>query len=175
MLQGPGCLNYALILRITEDGPLRNIASANRFILGKNCTAIEAEVGSRMSKIGVAVRGHTDLALVSGYPSCDTVRKFSGNSQRRHKRFLLFHGTFLLDFNLPLVNELLRTPARQPDYRGNRSHTDFLANLNLPAGRLKQALGRVWNATAEMRGFPKAEVGRLAVEKYSTAQWNFKF
>ena len=28
VLQGPGCLNYTLVLRITDDGPLRNISAS---------------------------------------------------------------------------------------------------------------------------------------------------
>src|SRR5208282_1201590 len=32
VVQLPGGLNYSLILRITEDGPTRNIAAANQFI-----------------------------------------------------------------------------------------------------------------------------------------------
>ncbi|TAL05365.1 MAG: lipoate--protein ligase family protein, partial [Verrucomicrobia bacterium] len=32
VVQGPGCLNYALVLRITEDGATRSISAANKFI-----------------------------------------------------------------------------------------------------------------------------------------------
>src|SRR6266853_3734385 len=39
VVQGPGCLNYALILRITEDGPMRSISSANQFIMERNRVA----------------------------------------------------------------------------------------------------------------------------------------
>ena len=42
VLQGPGCLNYALILRITDNGPCRTITSANQFIMERNRAAIEA-------------------------------------------------------------------------------------------------------------------------------------
>src|SRR5277367_178029 len=41
VLQGAGCLNYALVLRITPAGSLRNITSANQFIMERNCAAIE--------------------------------------------------------------------------------------------------------------------------------------
>ena len=52
VLQGPGCLNYTLVLRITDDGPLRNISATNQFIMGRNRAAIEsffikAESGKR--------------------------------------------------------------------------------------------------------------------------------
>src|SRR6516164_8767471 len=41
VLQGPGCLNYSLVLRITDDRPLRTITSANQFIMERNRAAIE--------------------------------------------------------------------------------------------------------------------------------------
>jgi lipoate---protein ligase len=133
VLQGPGCLNYTLILQITENPPLASISGANRFIMEQNRVAIESEIRSRTPDAAIAVQGHTDLTLVTRHPPPVTPRKFSGNSQRRHRRFLLFHGTFLLNFDLPRVNELLHMPSRQPDYRHHRGHTDFLTNLNLPA------------------------------------------
>jgi lipoate---protein ligase len=169
VLQGAGCLNYALILRITNDGPCRTITSANQFIMEKNRAAIETiflrlEIGNRKSEI--LVSGHTDLTL-NGL-------KFSGNSQRRKKNFLLFHGTFLLNFDLALVSEFLRMPSLQPDYRASRSHDDFLMNLNLPADQVKAALQKTWSATEELRVIPQSEIQTLAAQKYSTDEWNLK-
>jgi lipoate---protein ligase len=168
-LQGRGFLNYALVLRITEDGPCRAITSANQFIMEKNRAAIEAlflksEIGNRKSEI--LASGHTDLALNG--------RKFSGNSQRRKKSFLLFHGTFLLNFDLAVVSEYLRMPSLQPDYRTSRSHDDFLTNLNLAAGQVKAALKKAWGATEESWDYPKLETQKLATQKYSTDEWNLK-
>ena len=168
VLQGAGCLNYALILQIGEDGPCRTISSANQFIMEKNRAAIEtlfkSEIGNRKSDI--LVSGHTDLSL-NGL-------KFSGNSQRRKKNFLLFHGTFLLDFDLALVGNFLRMPSLQPDYRAGRSHDDFLVNLKLPANQVKAALQKAWGATEELRDFPNQEIQKLAGGKYSTEEWNMK-
>ena len=169
VLQGRGGLNYALILRITEDGPLRNITSANQFIMERNRAAIESlfksEIGNLKSEISVS--GHTDLAL-NGL-------KFSGNSQRRKKNFLLFHGTFLLNFDLALVSEFLRMPSLQPDYRAGRSHDEFLVNLNLPVEQVKAALQSAWSAKDELKDFPIQETQKLVTEKYSTDGWNMKF
>ena len=170
MLQGSGCLNYALVLRITANGPLRSITSANQFIMERNRAAITGLIpGPRtpQSWPEITVSGHTDLAIGG--------RKFSGNSQRRKKNFLLFHGTFLLDFNLALVGEFLQMPTLQPDYRASRGHEDFLTNLNLPADKVKAALQTAWKATDELQDFPRAEAQRLAMEKYSTAAWNLKW
>jgi lipoate---protein ligase len=187
VLQGPGCLNYTLVLQIAYHSALANISSANKFIMERNREAIESEVRNQNPEARIAVCGHTDLALITDYPNTVsnpakageggalvTYLKFSGNSQRRHKRALLFHGTFLLNFDLPLVNELLWMPSKQPDYRGNREHGDFLANLNVPAGRLKQALAKIWSASRGACSFSPSEVRKLAVEKYSAREWNFR-
>ena len=168
VLQGNGCLNYALILRTTGDGPCRTITSANRFIMERNHAAIEnvfkSEIGNQNPEISVC--GHTDLVLAG--------KNFSGNSQRRKKNFLLFHGTFLLNFDLALVGELLRMPSKQPDYRQDRSHDEFVTNLNLPADKVKAAFKKSWNTVDELKDFPKSEIQKLAREKYSTEEWNFK-
>jgi lipoate-protein ligase A len=169
VLQGPGCLNYTLVLRITDDGPLRNISATNQFIMERNRAAIESlfrTFNTQHSTLNISIAGFTDL-VIGG-------RKFSGNSQRRRKNCLLFHGTFLLDFNLSLIGELLRMPSKQPDYRQNRNHGEFLMNLKIPADRLKSALIKAWNATGELSGFPEQELHKLADEKYSTTKWNFR-
>ena len=163
VVQMPGGLNYSLILRITETGPARNITAANRFIMEKNRTAIESLAGE--SKI--SVRGHTDLCLGD--------LKFAGNSQRRRKHFLLFHGTLLLDCNLARIGELLNMPSLQPDYRAGRPHREFVTNLNLPAAKVKAALAKVWNADEELKNPPIEEISTLARGKYSAREWNFKF
>jgi len=166
VLQGPGCLNYTLILQIAGHPPLATISGANKFIMEQNRAVLESAFPPSSAKI--TVRGYTDLAIDD--------RKFSGNSQRRHKRALLFHGTFLLNFDLALVAGFLRMPSKQPDYRNHRGHDEFLMNLNAPAARLKSALGKIWSATGEVCNlhFLEPETHKLAVEKYSTAGWNFK-
>lgn len=164
VVQGPGCLNYALVLQITADGPLHSIAFANQFIMRKNRAAVESVMGQR--RPAIAIRGHTDLAL--------NELKFSGNSQRRRRHFLLFHGTFLLNFNLALVAELLQMPSKQPSYRENRAHADFLTNLNLAAGDVKAALRKIWNAEVRLNRPPLEKIAALAREKYSTNEWNFR-
>jgi len=170
VVQMPGGLNYALILRINETGPTRNIATANQFIMEKNRAAIESladQFKIKNLKLKISVRGHTDLCLGD--------LKFAGNSQRRRKNFLLFHGTLLLDCDLALVSELLSMPSLQPDYRASRSHTEFVTNLNLPAEKVKAALVAAWNADEELKNPPLEEISKLAREKYSTREWNFKF
>ena len=167
VVQMRGGLNYSLILRIDEKRPTRNITAANQFIMEKNRAAIEKEFRSQNSEARISVRGHTDL--------CVGDLKFAGNSQRRRKNFLLFHGTLLLNCDLSLVSKLLQMPSLQPDYRASRLHSDFVTNLNLPAGKVKAALAREWNANEELKKPPLEEISQLAREKYAPREWNFKF
>jgi len=170
VLQGPGCLNYTLVLKTMEAGPLQNISSTNRFIMDKNRGAIETlipESRTRGSVSRVAVRGHTDLCLGN--------MKFSGNSQRRRNTYLLFHGTFLLNLDLVLIGNLLPVPSRQPDYRVDRAHDRFLTNLNLPAEKVKTALRKAWKDEGRVTEPPLDRVKVLVRDKYASAKWNHKF
>jgi lipoate-protein ligase A len=161
VLQGRGCLNYALVLRIEKNPHLASISGSNKFIMERNREAILLTAGHAPS-----IRGHTDLAFGG--------RKFSGNSQRRHKNHLLFHGTFLLDFDIPLIGETLKFPSRQPDYRHRRSHADFLMNLDTSAAAVKVAMQKIWQADLPLENPPLERISRLAREKYATPEWNLK-
>lgn len=161
VVQGPGCLNYALILRITKDGPLHGIRGTNRWVMQQNATALSKLLNSRVS-----VEGHTDLAIEG--------IKVSGNAQRRLRTHLLFHGTFLLGFDLALIAELLPLPVLQPDYRQQRSHGKFLRNLNTPAPALKHALAQTWKAHDQPDGIPHRRVSELVAQRYARPEWNLR-
>jgi len=122
----------------------------------------------------VAVRGHTDLAVAAG-ASPDAFLKVGGNSQRRRKHFLLFHGTLLLDCDLGLIATLLQMPSAQPSYRAGRPHGEFVTNLRLPAAAVKDALARAWDATISLAAPPFPQMEKLACEKYRMHDWNWKF
>jgi lipoate-protein ligase A len=160
VLQGPGCLNYSLALKIAGRPELETIPAANRHIMGRHCEALSAALGRP-----VEVRGVTDLAIGG--------QKFSGNAQRRKRRALIFHGTFLLRFDLGLMENFLTMPSRQPDYRLGRPHADFLTNLDAPAPTIKTALRDAWLAATEFGHVPDCR--RLIAEKYSRDEWNLKF
>jgi len=169
VLQGPGCLNYTLILQIDGDQrppkeprALSSITVTNRFILERHCAALEKVV-----KAAVVIQGHTDL-VTGGL-------KFSGNAQRRQRKCLIFHGTFLLQFDIARIGKFLRMPSKQPDYRQNRSHADFLANLNLSPEDVKTALRSIWSANEVFTAVPAKKIRELVREKYSMEAWNLKF
>jgi lipoate-protein ligase A len=217
VLQGPGCLNYALILNIEQWPGLRSITQTNCFIMQRHAQALASLPGRaassspsspREERVGrgprrretdknapplpspllhpmeereksrslmqpwlpggpVTVEGFTDLAL-NGL-------KFSGNAQRRKRRCLLFHGTFLLDLDLSLVEKVLRPPSRQPAYRENRSHAEFLTRLGCPASSIKAALQKIWNAKEPLEAIPNAAIGQLVQAKYATEEWYLKW
>jgi len=166
VLQGPGVLNYSLVLRATEGTALATINGANQFIMQRNADALTALFGKK-----VEIQGHTDLAIGG--------LKFSGNAQRRKRTHLLFHGAILLNLDLKLLNAVLPMPSLQPNYRGGRSHTDFLMQLARSATEVKQALRHAWSATEPasldwgLKAWREA-VEKLVAEKYSSVAWNLR-
>ncbi len=162
VLQGPGCLNYSLILKTKDTGPLSNIRSTNEYVMERQRKALSGLLGR-----DVRVQGHTDLTLGA--------LKFSGNSQRRKKSRLLFHGTFLLDFDLARIGRSLKFPPKQPSYRENRPHSDFVTNLGVSGEHVKEALKKEWRAEKSPEGPPLGRIAKLVQERYSQDEWNFKF
>jgi lipoate-protein ligase A len=165
VVQGPGCLNYALILPAPEDGPLGTVTGTNCFVMDRNRAALE-----QLLKQPVSVQGHTDLTV----QTADGLLKFSGNAQRRRRNALLFHGTFLCGFDLTLISELLRLPSAQPDYRAGRDHAAFITNLPCPAAAVKRALGGAWNAGEPGKPPATADIEHLVATRYATDAWNLR-
>ena len=161
VLQGPGCLNFSLILKIKNSKALQNLVKTNAFVLKRNQKALESALGLKIN-----VRGMSDLALDD--------RKFSGNAQRRKRHCLLYHGTFLLRMKIHLMENLIRFPSRQPLYRKGRAHEDFLTNLKVPATRIKEALRLAWSANKTLDEIPTAEIAVLVRSRYALDEWNFK-
>ena len=162
ILQARGVLNYALILPIENGTPTENLSTTNAFIMQKTRAALQT-----LTSEEVRIRGITDLALGN--------HKFCGNAQRRRRHFLLFHGALLLDCDLDLMSALLKSPPRQPEYRGQRPHADFVTNLHWPAPKIKEALREAWQAKNELGAWPQEQVQKLVAEKYARDEWNFKF
>ncbi len=161
VVQGPGCLNYSLCLEIASRPMLGTISGTNRFIMEEHRRTF-----ARLLRGSVAVQGHTDLTVQG--------RKFSGNAQRRKRRFLLFHGTVLLNFDLTLIGELLPLPSKQPDYRKARDHAEFLVNVQIPPTDVKQAWRQAWGAEIPAREVPTEDLERLVKEKYGREDWNLR-
>lgn len=161
VLQGPGVLNYAVILPLGMEPRLSSVTGAHRFVLERTAQAVSILAGR-----SVGLRGDSDLALGE--------MKFSGNAQRRTARALLVHGTVLLGLDISLVGRYLKVPDRQPPYRASRSHEAFLVNLGLSASEVRAELREAWGATDEAATLPHREVERLVRDRYATGAWIFR-
>lgn len=161
VLQGPGCLNYSLVLRHHGHPQLASIHRANHFVMERNAATLERLLGT-----SVEVAGHTDLTVAG--------KKVSGNAQRRMRDHLLFHGTLLINLDISLVAELLAMPSLHPPYRQERPHSEFLTHLRLSRTELKEALTDAWDARGIMPAIPMDRMHDLVRERYSKRSWNFR-
>ena len=130
VLQGKGCLNYSLILSKENRPEILMIHQSYRFILEKLVQTL------RDLKMEVVFKPISDLATADGD------KKFSGNAQRRSKKYILHHGTILYDFDLSKIEEFLKMPENIPPYRRGRLHRDFLTNIPIRPKQFKESYGQ---------------------------------
>jgi len=126
---GPGCLNIAFVLSLDRRPWLADVERSYEWLLGRLAGVLAAG--------GIAVRS-TDLAIHG--------RKFAGHAQRRRRGTLLHHGVLIYDsedFDLDLVDALLREPPRRPAWRGSRTHREFLTHAPLARDEIVRRLGRL--------------------------------
>jgi lipoate-protein ligase A len=164
VVQGPGCLNYGLALHMADDPQLASVTKTNRWIMGRHACAL-----NRLLQGRVSVQGHTDLAVSD---EGGVLQKCSGNAQRRTRNAVLFHGTFLHHFDVGLVAELLPPPSAQPAYRAERSHADFIANLNCPPDSIRAVLRSEWNASKPVSEWPHAWYKQALSQRYHRSEWH---
>ena len=157
VLLGPGCLAYSVILRFDRDPVLTDLHGSYRFILGRILRGLEPYVSP------LALQGSSDLTWAD--------RKFSGNAQQRKRTHLLHHGTLLHAFDMTSIPRYLKPPPRQPEYRRQRGHGDFLTNLPIAGEALERVIRAVWRADDVAESWPAAMVKRLLEEKYLCEEW----
>ncbi|HEX5445784.1 MAG TPA: lipoate--protein ligase family protein [Pirellulales bacterium] len=158
IVSGPGCLMYAVVLNLELRPALRAIDAAHAFVLGTLAAAL------RRHGLAAEQCGISDLAIGG--------LKFSGNSMRVRRSHLLYHGTLLYDFPLPLIASCLRLPLRQPDYRAGRAHEAFVTNLPVPAEKLRAIAKTAWPVSGVATDWPAHRVVELVDTKYSRPEWN---
>jgi lipoate-protein ligase A len=161
VVQGPGCLNYSLILK-NDPRLIGNITDTFQYVLERHRKLIEDLCG-----IAARVEGISDLTLGG--------LKVSGNAQYRKARFVLVHGTFLLSFDLRLIEKYLPVPARQPAYRNGRSHSQFITNLNIDPASVRERLRTAWAASDFFHDVPFARIDQLVRDRYGRTEWSEKF
>jgi lipoate-protein ligase A len=161
VMQGPGCLNYSLILRNGADMPL-GIRESFQFVLEHHKQCMQQLIEDR-----VEIAGISDLVV--------NQQKVSGNAQYRKRWFTLVHGTFLLNLNPAIVARCLRLPSKQPAYRRNRSHGCFMRNLHQDPINVRKALRAAWYANDQFTDIPNALIADLKKSRYARPDWIRKF
>lgn len=158
---GAGCLAYALALPLTDELRGIGVAAVTRRIM--------ETIASSLAHLapGTIVCGTSDLVRND--------RKFSGNSQRWLKQAFLHHGTILYNFDLPALQRLLKQPTRQPEYRLQRSHDDFVANIPLSRNQVVDCLVQAWQGKPATYSDQTLEQShRLAQSRYEQDTWNLE-
>jgi lipoate-protein ligase A len=136
VLQGPGCLNYTLVLSKQKYPQVNDLRQSYEWISALLIGAL------RRAGVEAYFRPTSDLA------TGPQAKKFSGNAQRRVKHYCLHHGTILYNFDLSLISRYLKMPHEIPEYRQGRPHTDFVTNVTLDPAVFKEHLAQGFHASA---------------------------
>jgi len=166
IVAGPCCLMYAVVLDFETHPRLRAIDLAHEYVLQRMANILAPLLP------GISAAGISDLVIQpqtenSTQNIAPAPQKFSGNALRIKRNHFLYHGTLLYNFDLNQLGKLLGNATRQPDYRDERSHTDFVANLPLQLGVLKAALIRGWDAHHVLQSWPQQRVADLTKNRYA--------
>ena len=158
IVTAPGCLMYAVLLDYRKRPELRMLDQAHQFVTQQLQTAINS-LG-----LETEINGTCDLTYQG--------RKFSGNALRCRKDWFLYHGTILLkEFDLDLITQCLGAPHRQPDYREQRAHEDFVTSIPASVTDVKQALAKQFDATTISEDAPLSMAEELVASKYQDPEW----
>ena len=160
IVTGPGCLMYAVLLDYRLRPELRMLEQAHRFVMTNMQEAIKS-LG-----IETTLEGTSDLTFNG--------RKFSGNALRCKRNWLIYHGTMICEFDIDLIPKCLGNPIRQPEYRQQRTHKDFLIPLPTTTNELAIAIANQWSALEALDAWPSDLTDELVDEKYGQAEWNEK-
>ncbi len=163
VLQGPGCLNFALALSYNAFPEVADLHQSYRYILGQLITTFKT-VGIVTEKAGVS-----DLVLVN--------RKFSGNAQRRKRNACLHHGSLVYQMDAAAMNRYLLEPRERPHYRGERNHEMFMRPIPLPADALRRVVTDTFApSSVPERPLPEESetVETLARAKYERSDWTLR-
>ncbi len=152
IVAGPGCLMYSLVLRRGTRPAPADIEQTHRFVLGT--------LAEGLAKLGFAVsrQGTSDLTYRG--------KKISGNSMRCRRKCLLYHGTLLYRFPIELIDRLLLMPPRRPAYRGDRSHAQFVANLEIEPAALRTAIASAFRAETVRSDWPRERTEALVRDRH---------
>lgn len=160
ILGGPGCLMYSVVISLDSRPELRRVDEAHRWVMTRLVAAIRPQVAD------VQWQGTCDLTLDG--------RKFSGNSLRVARSHILYHGTILHSADLKQIGRCLKTPPRQPDYRADRGHLDFITNVPIRPDELADNIASTFGATGPCTDWPIETTQHLRETRYTSAAWHHR-
>jgi lipoate---protein ligase len=76
---------------------------------------------AQLGYYGLETLGISDIAFKN--------KKLAGTSMFRKKHLVVYQGSLLVDPNFETIFKLLKHPSKEPDYRKNRNHKEFLTSL----------------------------------------------
>ncbi len=169
ILTGPGCLMYAVVVSTAGPAAVDSIDATHARALRPLAAQLSrAERRVRRAGISDLVIEPAEAATLSAW------QKISGNSLRRKRTHILYHGTILFDFDLLLLDRCLKTPPRMPAYREQRDHQQFVTNLDLPEFDVRQAIQNSWPIDGLYTSWPQSATAALAAEKYASPDWTLR-
>ncbi|PNX52841.1 MAG: lipoate--protein ligase [Thermoplasmata archaeon M9B2D] len=114
-------------------------------------------------------------------------KKISGNAQTRRNSCVLQHGTILLDLDVNVMFQVLKVPSEKisdkmiADVKQRVTSIRDVLDRDVPIDELRQALQEGFSEAlginlvrGQLTVEEQHEAKRLAAEKYSTYEWNFK-
>ena len=158
VILGPGCVMWSIVTPYRDVPPLEAIHAA---MLDPLAEALSA------TGRNVAREGTSDLVI----RAAGRAKKISGNALRVRRQSVLYHGTLLDAFPLELVGQLLRHPPREPEYRRQRSHSEFLTNLLLGREQIDKAVRTAFAAWGNKTTWPHQQVRQLVESRYEQTSW----
>jgi lipoate-protein ligase A len=163
VVTAPGCLMYGLLLDYRRRPGLRMLQYAHEFVM------TEMQRALRRIEIETRFEGTCDLTING--------RKVSGNALRCKRNWMIYHGTFVCrDMQTDLIANCLGKPQREPDYRGGRSHADFVTRIPMDVDSVVMAIKQQWNCDSadSLDAWPHELTRQLVATKYATDSWNRK-
>jgi lipoate---protein ligase len=156
---GPGCLMYSVVLPTLNHPELAKIDVAHDFVMTRILAAVQHQIPR------ACLQGICDLTVDN--------RKCSGNALRITRDAVLYHGTILYDFDLSLLANCLRYAPRQPAYRENRDHTQFVTNVDVDIDRLKSDIVDQFTAVGNDSADAFADaIRQLRGDRYDQELWH---
>lgn len=162
VLQGPGSLNFSVVLRLENHPEARSLHASYCYVLNLLRDSLR-EAGCALDHAGTC-----DLALAG--------KKVSGNAQRRKREAILHHGTLLYSPDYEGMARFLCEPEDRPAYRADRKHEDFVGALPFSGEELVPLIVRAFGAGPEREpsAWEEEFAAQLAADKYRQPSWNLR-